>query len=111
MSKQAEAPFSAGQIPLDDFKKMRAANLSRWPTGKGVVLEEAVQRQKELPEHKRLSSIMRRAVSEGRCLTQPRGGFGTFKAHRDLLVSLQTDGMADILPTTTDSYTRNERWL
>jgi methylaspartate mutase epsilon subunit len=110
MTNHPEIPFSAGQIALDDFERLRQANLSRWPTGGAVVFEEAVQRQKSLPEHKRLSAIMRRAVSERRCLTQPRGGFGTFKAHRDLLVSLQNDGLADILPTTTDSYTRNERW-
>ncbi len=53
---------------------------------------------------------MRRAVAERRCLTQPRGGFGTFEMQRELMVTLDRDGHADIVPTTTDSYTRNEQW-
>ena len=53
---------------------------------------------------------MRKAVAEGRCLTQPRGGFGTFELQLELMRELDTEGMADIVPTTTDSYTRNEQW-
>ncbi len=104
-------PLGQAQIPLDEFEKMRADNLSRWETGAAVLdLEEAVAYHKAMPTHKRHADVSRKAVAEGRCLTQPRGGFATFEMHRHLLEVLERDGLADILPTTTDSYTRNERF-
>ena len=103
-------PLSQDQIPLDDFARERAANLARWETGSGVDLERAVERHLQLPIHKQLAPVMRAAVADGRCLTQPRGGVGTLAEHCQLVRSLANEGMADIVPTTTDSYTRNERW-
>ena len=105
-----EIPLSAAQIPADDFARMRKENLARWPTGAEVDLDEAVDFHKSLPQHKCLGWVMRRAVEEGRCLTQPRGGFGTLELQLELMRALDRDGMADIVPTTTDSYTRNEQW-
>lgn len=66
-------PYSEKKIPEDIFFNMREQNLLRWPTGKDVIFQKAVERQKELPRHKRLDLVMRRAVEEGRCLVQPRG--------------------------------------
>ena len=103
-------PLSEARIPEDEFAQIRRENLARWPTGNRVDFDEAVALQKALPAHKQLGRAMRRAVAERRCLTQPRGGFGTFAMHRDLMVALDRDGYADIVPTTTDSYTRNEQW-
>ncbi|MCH6591233.1 MAG: methylaspartate mutase subunit E [Proteobacteria bacterium] len=105
-----EPPLSAARIPEDVFAAMRRDNLARWPTGAEVDLDAAVDFHKSLPEHKRLPSVMRRAVAEGRCLTQPRGGFGTLELQMELMRTLDTDGFADIVPTTTDSYTRNEHF-
>ena len=105
-----ELPLSAAQIPEDVFAAMRRDNLARWPTGAEVDLDAAVDFHKSLPEHKRLPSVMRRAVAEGRCLTQPRGGFGTLELQMELMRTLDKDGFADIVPTTTDSYTRNEHF-
>jgi methylaspartate mutase epsilon subunit len=104
-------PFGDARIPDDLFAQMRKDNLARWPTGAGVEFEAAVERHKSLPRHKQLASVMRAADAEGRCLTQPRGGFGTFELQRELMQVLDRDGHADIVPTTTDSYTRNEQWL
>ncbi len=102
--------FSAAQIPEDLFARLRAENLCRWPTGAEVDLDEAAGYHRALPEHKRLGVVMRQAAAEHRCLTQPRGGFGTLELQRRLMEILDRDGMADIVPTTTDSYTRNEQW-
>ena len=103
-------PLSEERIPDDVFAQMRRENLARWSTGNGVDFDEAVALQRALPEHKQLGRVMRRAVAERRCLTQPRGGFGTFEMQRELMMILDRDGHADIVPTTTDSYTRNEQW-
>lgn len=102
--------FSAAQIPLDEFERTRRANLARWPTGSLVDLDEAVAFHRALPPHKQLAQVMRNADAEGLCLTQPRGGFGTLELQMELMRELDANGMADIVPTTTDSYTRNEQW-
>ena len=106
----ARLPLSENRIPDDAFHAMRRENLSRWPTGAEVDFDAAVELHKALPKHKQLAWVMRKAVAERRCLTQPRGGFGPFEMHRDLMVTLDKEGHADVVPTTTDSYTRNEQW-
>lgn len=103
-------PLSQARIPDDEFARQRRANLARWPTGARVDLDEACAYHRAMPEHKRLGWAMREAVRKGLCLTQPRGGFGTYDLHIELMRALEKDGLADIVPTTTDSYTRNERF-
>lgn len=103
-------PFSAEQFPADEFAAMRERNLARWPTGGEVDIDEAVAFHKAMPKSRQTSWVMRQADKEGRCLTQPRGGFGTIDMQMDLMRQLDRDGLADIVPTTTDSYTRNEQW-
>ena len=103
-------PLSAGPIPADLFARLRAENLGRWPTGAEVDLDEAVDYHLSLPDHKRLPWVLRQAEASNRCLTQPRGGFGTLQQQMDLMRILDAEGLADVVPTTTDSYTRNERW-
>ena len=107
---EARLPLSQERIPDDVFARMRRENLARWPTGADVDFDQAVARHKRMPMHKRLGWVVREAVKQGRCLTQPRGGFGTFALHRELMQALDRDGLADIVPTTTDSYTRNEQF-
>ena len=103
-------PLSEAPIPDEVFQAMRRENLARWPTGAEVDFDAAVERHKGLPRHKQLAWVMREADRQRRCLTQPRGGCGTFNMHRDLMVTLDREGLADVVPTTTDSYTRNEQW-
>lgn len=103
-------PLSEARIPDDEFARMREENLARWPTGAAVDFDAAVDYHKNLPMHKRLAWVMRQADAEGRTLTQPRGGFGTLELQTELMKTLDEEGLADIVPTTTDSYTRNERW-
>lgn len=106
----ARLPLSAERIPDEAFERMRRENLARWPTGAEVDIDEAVEFHRALPAHRNLSAVMRKADAEGRCLTQPRGGFGTLELQLELMRQLDKDGLADIMPTTTDSYTRNEQW-
>lgn len=103
--------ISEARIPDDVFASMRKQNLARWPTGAEVNFEAAVERHRSLPRHKQLAWVMRKADAERRCLTQPRGGCGTFTLQKELMQALDRDGLADVVPTTTDSYTRNEQWL
>jgi len=103
-------PLSQSRIPDDVFAQMRRDNLARWPTGADVDIEAALARHRALPQHKRLAWIMREADRQRRCLTQPRGGFGTFALHKELMQILDKEGLADVVPTTTDSYTRNEQF-
>jgi methylaspartate mutase epsilon subunit len=103
-------PLTQEQIPEDVFARMRQHNLSRWPTGAQVDLDEAVAYHRAMPRHKNLAWAMREAVAKGLCLTQPRGGFGTLAMQKELMRAIEQDGHADVVPTTTDSYTRNERF-
>jgi len=103
-------PLSQARIPDEVFAQMRRDNLARWPTGAAVDFAQALERHRSLPPHKQLAWVMHRAIAERRCLTQPRGGCGTFELHRQLMQILDREGLADIIPTTTDSYTRNEQF-
>ncbi|HKK84270.1 MAG TPA: methylaspartate mutase subunit E [Roseovarius sp.] len=103
-------PPSQDKIPKDEFLKMRDENLARWSFGGDIDLDEAVAYHKAMVPEKHHAHVSRHAVATGACLTQPRGGFATLDMHKDLLQKLEVDGLADILPTTTDSYTRNERF-
>lgn len=109
-ASETRTPLSQERIPEDVFCQMRRDNLARWPTGAEVDFDAAVERHKSLPVHKRLGGIMREAVKQRRCLTQPRGGFATFALQKELMHALDKEGLADIIPTTTDSYTRNEQF-
>ena len=107
---ETRLPLSDARIPDEVFAQMRRENLARWPTGAEVDFDAAVARHEAMPLHKRLGWVMREAAAQGRCLTQPRGGFGTFALHKELMRVLDKEGLADIIPTTTDSYTRNEQF-
>ena len=109
-SRALRPPLSEAAIPREEFRRMREANLARWPTGSDVDFDAAVARHKALPRHKRLAEAMRAAHRERRCLTQPRGGFATLAMQKALMIALDREGLADIVPTTTDSYTRNEQF-
>ncbi|AZR73397.1 methylaspartate mutase subunit E [Anoxybacter fermentans] len=95
---------------LDYFNQIREEVLKMWPTGAEVDLEEAVAYQKEIPAHKRFKDVLARAKKEGRTLIQPRAGVALINEHIDLLKYLQDEGEADLLPTTIDSYTRQNQY-
>lgn len=93
-----------------EFHKNREEVLNQWPTGRDVDLQEAVDFLKSIPEHKNFSVKLRKAKEEGVTLAQPRAGVALVDEHIKLLQYLQDVGGADLLPSTIDSYTRQNRY-
>ncbi len=98
------------KLPDDEFYKIREEILQQWPTGKDVDLEEGIAYHKALPEHKVFSKKLNKAKAERKTLIQPRAGVALINEHIELLTYLQDKGEADLLPTTIDSYTRQNRF-
>ncbi len=94
----------------EDFLKVRKETLAQWHTGQEVDLDEAIGYHKSMPDHKNVAKMLARALKEGRTLVQPRGGVALVDAQIELLLELQNQGNADILPTTIDSYSRTQRY-
>jgi len=94
----------------EEFFSMRKEVLNQWPTGKEVSLEEAVEYLKKVPEHKSFPAKLRKAKEAGITLAQPRAGVALINEHIELLKYLQDEGGADLLPSTIDSYTRQNRY-
>lgn len=94
------------KISREDFNNIRKEVLSLWPTGKDVNLEESFEFHKSLPKNKIFSIKLKKAKEEGVTLIQPRAGVALVDEQIKLLTYLQDVGQADLLPTTIDSYTR-----
>ena len=98
------------KIPDAEFQALRQEVLAQWPTGKDVNLEEAVAYHKSMPENRIFSKKLIAAKKSGRTLIQPRAGVPVVERHIELLQHLEKYGEADLLPTTIDSYTRQNRY-
>ena len=98
------------RIPDDLFFAERKEVLQQWPTGQGVDFDEAVKYQKAIAENRRFGNKMAEADNSGETLIQPRAGVALYEEHIKLLKYLETEGEADLLPTTVDSYTRLNRY-
>ena len=99
------------RLEEDRFFEERGDVLKRWRTGSEVDLLEAVEYLKTIPEEKNVALKVAKAKESGICLTQPRGGFPLLESMIHLHRILETEGDKDILlPVTTDSYTRSERF-
>jgi methylaspartate mutase epsilon subunit len=96
------------QVPIDKFRAARQEVLASWPTGAGVDLEEALRYQRAMPTGRRFAEALQNA--RGRLLIQPRAGVALIEEHIRLLKYLETEGEADLLPTTIDAYTRQNRY-
>jgi methylaspartate mutase epsilon subunit len=94
----------------EEFFAERKEILSLWPTGKEVDLGEAADYLRNLPPKKNYALEVAQAEKEGRTLVQPRGGVALVEDQIALLLYLQDQGGADLLPITTDTYTRNLRF-
>lgn len=95
---------------LDQFFGMREDVLTHWATGKEVNLEEAFQYHQTIPAKKHFAKRLVKAKQKGETLTQPRAGVALIDEHINLLNFLQSEGEADLLPSTIDSYTRQNQY-
>ena len=98
------------RIPEGEFMAMRQEVLTQWPTGKDVDLEEAIAYHKAMDESRSFAKKLSDAKKEGRTLVQPRAGVPVVEEHIKLLQYLEKYGEADLLPSTIDSYTRQNRY-
>lgn len=98
------------RLSSDEFNRLRQEVLSQWPTGKDVDLEEAVAYHKAMPESRNFSKKLLAAKRDNRTLVQPRAGVPVVEEHIKLMQYLEEHGEADLLPSTIDSYTRQNRY-
>ena len=98
------------RISDGEFEQLRQEVLTQWPTGKDVDLKEAEAYHKSMPESRLFAQKLTRAKQEGKTLVQPRAGVPVIEEHIKLLQFLQDQGEADLLPSTIDSYTRQNRY-
>ncbi|MBZ4646093.1 MAG: methylaspartate mutase epsilon subunit [Petroclostridium sp.] len=92
------------------FKQIQREVLQQWPTGKDVNFDDAVNYHKSIPAKKVFSNQLKKAKQKGDTLIQPRAGVALVNEHIQLLHYLEQQGEADLLPTTIDSYTRQNRY-
>lgn len=102
--------MSSSKLSIEKFNEIRQEILQTWPTGHGLSLEEGIAYQKAIPEAKNFAVAMRKASQAGRTLLQPRAGVALIQDHIKLLQYLENEGEADLLPTTIDAYTRQNRY-
>jgi methylaspartate mutase epsilon subunit len=94
----------------DEFYAMREDVLKQWPTGECVDFSEAIKYHETIPVKKHFAKRLIKAKKNGETLTQPRAGVALIDDHINLLNFLRTEGEADLLPTTIDSYTRQNQY-
>ena len=95
-----------------EFLQERQQVLSTWHTGNDpqLDLDKAVEFLKAVPEEKNFAIKLQKAKENGtRTLVQPRAGVPDIEKHIELLEYLEGAG-ADFLPSTIDSYTRQNRY-
>jgi methylaspartate mutase epsilon subunit len=95
------------RIPADQLRETVERLRNDWPTADAVDFEEAVAYHDDLPASKGFADGLETAEDP---LLQPRGGVPTIDGQIEVLQHLETAGTADLLPTTIDSYTRDNEY-
>ena len=93
-----------------EFEALRREVLAQWPTGKDVDLDEAIAYHKAMPASRKFGKKLIEAKRSGNTLVQPRAGVPVVEEHIKLMKYLEKEGEADLLPSTIDSYTRQNRY-
>ncbi len=97
----------------EEFLAVRKKVLATWKTGSDIELdfENAIEYLKKIPEDKNFAIKLTKAKQNNtRTLVQPRAGVPVISEHIKLLHHLEESG-ADFLPSTIDSYTRQNRYI
>jgi len=100
------------KLTEEEFLKERKEVLASWKTGSDpeLNLDKAVEYLKAIPASKNFAIKMAQAKKKRiRTLVQPRAGVPVLDKQIELLQYLEKSG-ADFLPTTIDSYTRQNRY-
>lgn len=92
----------------DELLHRRKDVLSKWPTGQGVDLDEAIEYHKRLPREKLWSERVDRAKKEGETLVEVGLGHATLEQTTEHIKAVQEAG-ADLLYLHTDTYTRKNQ--
>ncbi|MGD0153216.1 MAG: methylaspartate mutase subunit E [Thermacetogeniaceae bacterium] len=92
------------------LEESRRQVLAGWPTGREVDLQEAMNYHRSLGQERVSYHKLRRGQQDGVTFLQPRAGVALLDEHINLLNTLEHQGAADFLPTTIDSYTRQNRY-
>ncbi|NHN40572.1 methylaspartate mutase subunit E [Halorubellus sp. JP-L1] len=95
------------RIPAEQLRRTDEAIRGNYPTGADVDFEDAIEFHESLPDEKRFADVLE---SADRPLLQPRAGVARLDEQISLLSHLQEEGNADLLPTTIDSYTRDNQY-
>lgn len=98
------------RLSEEEFQSQRKEVLSLWPTGKEVNIDEAIRLHQNMPASKNCARKLADAKKRGITLIRTSSGMATVEQHRNLLLTLQNKGGADILETHVDSLTRNLRF-
>lgn len=94
----------------DQFNAMRQEVLAQWATGREVDMAEAVKFHETIPAKRHFGKRLAKAKKNQETLIQPRAGVARIDQHIELLNYLLHEGEADLLPTTIDSYTRQNQY-
>ncbi len=100
------------KLSIEAFLAEREQILQAWPTGSdsGLDLATAIEYLKQVPESKNFALKLIKAKQTRVTMIQPRAGVPVLDEHIKLLQYLEKCG-ADFLPSTVDSYTRQNRYL
>jgi methylaspartate mutase epsilon subunit len=99
------------KLTMEEFLEERRQVLQTWKTGDDPLLDFSVSIPylKSIPEHKNFAIKLEKAKDQGRTMVQPRAGVPVLAEHIKLMRYLEQSG-ADFLPSTIDSYTRQNRY-
>ncbi len=99
------------KLTENEFLKIRKEVLKSWVTGNDsqLNLEAAVKYLQSIPDEKNFAIKLNNAKKAGVTLVQPRAGVPELGEHIKLLQYLEQSG-ADFVPSTVDSYTRQNRY-
>ena len=99
------------KLTENEFLKIRKEVLKSWVTGNDsqLNLEAAVKYLQSIPDEKNFAIKLNNAKKAGVTLVQPRAGVPELDEHIKLLQYLEISG-ADFVPSTVDSYTRQNRY-